>query len=120
MSTQDQNLDMQIQAFEKAGCEAIYSEKITGTRADRPEYLKMKEFVYPQALVANEGADGELFGVTGMDFFRDVSETGMSRAIAPMLAYFIFVRLASSCVMEPLFVISFISDILKMSSFSDF
>ena len=29
----------------------------------------MKEFVYPQALVANEGADGELFGVTGMDFW---------------------------------------------------
>ena len=38
VSTQDQNLDMQIQALEKAGCETIYSEKITGTRADRPEY----------------------------------------------------------------------------------
>ena len=44
VSTQDQNLDMQIQALEKAGCEAIYSEKITGTRADRPEYLKMKDY----------------------------------------------------------------------------
>ena len=27
VSTQDQNLDMQIQALEKAGCETIYSEK---------------------------------------------------------------------------------------------
>jgi DNA invertase Pin-like site-specific DNA recombinase len=44
VSTQDQNLDMQIQALEKAGCETIYSEKITGTRADRPEYLKMKDY----------------------------------------------------------------------------
>ena len=44
VSTQDQNLDMQIQALEKAGCEVIYSEQITGTRADRPEYLKMKDY----------------------------------------------------------------------------
>ena len=45
VSTQDQNLDMQIQALKKAGCEVVYSEKITGTKADRPEYLKMKEYV---------------------------------------------------------------------------
>ena len=44
VSTQDQNLDMQIQALKNAGCGIIFSEKITGTVADRPEYLKMKEY----------------------------------------------------------------------------
>lgn len=45
VSTQDQNLDMQIKALQEAGCERIFAEKITGTKADRPEYQKMKEFV---------------------------------------------------------------------------
>lgn len=45
VSTQDQKLDMQIAALEKAGCKKIFAEKITGTRADRPEYIAMKEFV---------------------------------------------------------------------------
>ncbi len=44
VSTQDQNLDMQIKALKLAGCEKIYAEKVTGTKAIRPEYDKMKEF----------------------------------------------------------------------------
>jgi len=44
VSTEKQNLEMQIQALEKAGCTKIFSEKVTGTRADRPEYLEMKKY----------------------------------------------------------------------------
>jgi DNA invertase Pin-like site-specific DNA recombinase len=44
VSTIDQNLDMQIKALEAAGCEKIFAEKITGTKADRPEYNKLKEY----------------------------------------------------------------------------
>lgn len=40
VSTKDQNLDMQIQMLQAAGC-----EKITGTKAERPEYNALKEYV---------------------------------------------------------------------------
>lgn len=40
-STADQNLDWQIDALNKEGCERIYQEKISGTKKDRPELLKM-------------------------------------------------------------------------------
>lgn len=41
VSTKDQNLDRQIDNLTAYGCERIYKEKMTGTRADRPEYQKM-------------------------------------------------------------------------------
>lgn len=41
VSTLDQNLDRQLQALEDAGCDVIYSEKITGTRKDRPELQRL-------------------------------------------------------------------------------
>lgn len=43
VSTKDQNLDLQIEALEKAGCEKIYQEKISGTTKNRPELDKMVE-----------------------------------------------------------------------------
>ncbi len=43
VSTRDQNLDLQIEALEKAGCEKIYQEKISGTTKNRPELDKMIE-----------------------------------------------------------------------------
>jgi len=36
VSTQDQNLDLQRQALEKAGCEKIFEDRMTGSRIDRP------------------------------------------------------------------------------------
>jgi len=43
VSTKDQNLDLQIEALEKEGCEKIYQEKISGTTKNRPELYKMIE-----------------------------------------------------------------------------
>lgn len=43
VSTKKQNLDRQIDALEKAGCEAIFTEKMTGTKRDRPELNRMIE-----------------------------------------------------------------------------
>jgi DNA invertase Pin-like site-specific DNA recombinase len=36
VSTQDQNLDLQIEALTKAGCEKIFEDKISGSRTERP------------------------------------------------------------------------------------
>lgn len=35
VSTQDQNLDLQIEALEKAGCEKIFHDKASGARTGR-------------------------------------------------------------------------------------
>ena len=42
-STQDQNQDLQIDALKKAGCEKMYSDKVSGTVAERPGLTKLKE-----------------------------------------------------------------------------
>lgn len=41
VSTEQQNLDRQIDALRKYGCDTIYNEKMTGTKQDRPELAKM-------------------------------------------------------------------------------
>jgi Site-specific recombinases, DNA invertase Pin homologs len=43
VSTQDQNLDAQADALKKAGADKIFIEKITGTKASRPELDKLRE-----------------------------------------------------------------------------
>jgi len=45
VSTQDQNLDRQIDALKKYGAEQIFEEKITGTIKNRPELDKMKSML---------------------------------------------------------------------------
>ena len=35
VSTQDQNLDLQVEALEKEGCENIYTEVVSGAKAER-------------------------------------------------------------------------------------
>ena len=44
-STLDQNLDWQIDALMKEGCDMIFQEKFTGTRKDRPELLRMLDML---------------------------------------------------------------------------
>lgn len=41
VSTKEQKLDRQIDNLKARGCEKIYQEKMTGTKADRPEFQKM-------------------------------------------------------------------------------
>ncbi|HXK58192.1 MAG TPA: recombinase family protein, partial [Gammaproteobacteria bacterium] len=36
VSTEDQHLILQQEALEKSGCERIFTDKMSGTRADRP------------------------------------------------------------------------------------
>ena len=40
-STLDQNLDWQVDKLKNEGCERIYTEKISGAKADRPELNRM-------------------------------------------------------------------------------
>ena len=45
VSTTDQNLALQKEALEKAGCERIYEDTISGTRAERPGLAKAFEML---------------------------------------------------------------------------
>ena len=42
VSTEQQNLDRQIDALNNYGVEELYTEKMTGTKANRPELDKVK------------------------------------------------------------------------------
>ena len=44
--TLDQNLDWQIDALTKVGCDRIFQEKFTGTRKDCPELLRMMDVAW--------------------------------------------------------------------------
>ena len=41
VSTEQQNLDRQLDALRRYGCDVIYNEKMTGTKRDRPELGKL-------------------------------------------------------------------------------
>jgi DNA invertase Pin-like site-specific DNA recombinase len=43
VSTQDQNLELQIEALTKASCTKIFEDKISGSRAERPGLTKAQE-----------------------------------------------------------------------------
>lgn len=45
VSTQDQNLDLQIDALRKAGCTKVFEDKLSGSRADRPGLTKALEIL---------------------------------------------------------------------------
>ncbi len=45
VSTQDQNLNLQIEALNKAGCKKIFNDKASGNRAERPGLGKTLEML---------------------------------------------------------------------------
>jgi len=45
VSTQEQNLSLQVDALNQAGCEQIYQEKVSGSLADRPQLAKLLEMI---------------------------------------------------------------------------
>lgn len=45
VSTQDQNLDLQLEALTKAGCKKVFDDKISGSRAERPGLTKALEML---------------------------------------------------------------------------
>lgn len=57
VSTKDQNLERQIDALLKYGCEVIYQEKLSGKDMDRPELQKMLESVQPGDIIVIQKLD---------------------------------------------------------------
>lgn len=47
VSTLEQNLERQIDQLAKEGCERIYSEKVSGSKNDRPELHRMLDALRP-------------------------------------------------------------------------
>ena len=45
VSTQDQNLELQLEALAKAGCQKVFEDKVSDTRADRPGLAKAQEML---------------------------------------------------------------------------
>ena len=47
VSTLDQNLDLQIDALNQAGCKKIFQEKITGTKLKREQLIVQRLLPVP-------------------------------------------------------------------------
>ena len=47
VSTRDQNLELQLDALTKAGCETIYQEKVSGASTSRPELERLLSQLRP-------------------------------------------------------------------------
>lgn len=48
ISTDDQNLDLQRDALGRAGCERLFTDTISGAKADRPGLAAALEFARPE------------------------------------------------------------------------
>ena len=47
VSTRDQNLDIQLKALKEAGCEKIYTDKISGNKKDRIGLTQLLSYIRP-------------------------------------------------------------------------
>lgn len=45
VSTQEQILDLQIDALQKAGCEKIFPDKVSGVKVHKPEFERLMHYV---------------------------------------------------------------------------
>lgn len=67
VSTLHQDLETQLQALKKEGCDKIYSDKFTGTKTDRPNFNK----------VLQELKEGDTLVVTKLDRFARTTSDGI-------------------------------------------
>lgn len=67
VSTLHQDLEAQLQALKKEGCEKIYTDKFTGTKTDRPEFSKLLQTL----------KEGDTLVVTKLDRFARTTEDGI-------------------------------------------
>lgn len=67
VSTLHQDLEAQLQALEKEGCDEIYSEKFTGTKTDRPKFQDL----------LNQLQTGDTLVVTKLDRFARTTKEGI-------------------------------------------
>lgn len=51
VSSVGQNLDSQLDALQKAGCKKIFTDKMTGSRMDRPGWDQLMEYARPDDLL---------------------------------------------------------------------
>jgi DNA invertase Pin-like site-specific DNA recombinase len=68
VSTKGQDLQAQINALKEEGCEKVFAEKITGTKAERTEFQKVIEML----------AEGDTLTVTKLDRFARSTADALS------------------------------------------
>lgn len=68
VSTLHQDLEAQLQALKKEGCDKIYADKFTGTKTDRPEFNKL----------LNVLKEGDTLVVTKLDRFARTTADGIN------------------------------------------
>jgi DNA invertase Pin-like site-specific DNA recombinase len=57
VSTSDQKLDSQLDALKNAGCQVIYSEKLSGKNTDRPELQRLLTQIRPSEIMTVTALD---------------------------------------------------------------
>jgi DNA invertase Pin-like site-specific DNA recombinase len=105
VSTQDQNLDLQLQSLKEEGCDKIFTEKASGAQRDRPElgaalsYMRKGDTLVvwkldrlarslKQLLETVEGLEGQGIG------FRSITEAMDTTTPGGKLIFHIFASLA--------------------------
>lgn len=68
VSTRHQDLDGQLRLLKEEHCDKIYSEKITGTKSDRPEFKKLLETIQ----------SGDTLVVTKLDRFARSTQDALN------------------------------------------
>lgn len=77
VSTTDQNLDRQLEALKKAGCEIIYQEKITGKHSERPELQRMlSELIQGDVVVVKELTRVSRSTADMLNLVKEITEKG--------------------------------------------
>lgn len=78
VSTLQQDLESQIQALEKEGCNKIYKDKFTGTKTDRPQFNKLlQELQAGDTLVVTKLDRFARTAAAGINLIKDLFEMGV-------------------------------------------